>query len=120
MKPTIIPLLQPLVRAEVMSQVRELSAGAEGKPFFLKVIGVANAADVRFVGGDAAQVGIKSGDRTTEFGMRRAGGRWQIVSVNDETLVARMAAKAAVPPSGSINAIGGGLLDLLPGAGRKD
>ena len=119
LKPALTPLLRPLVEAEIISQVKEMSEGTEGKPFFLVVVGVSNAATIRREGDDTARVSIKSGEATTEFGMRRVGGRWKIAAVKDETLAARLAAKTAGRLPEALHTVGGGLLNLLPGAGHQ-
>jgi hypothetical protein len=88
--PTLLPTVTENVRGEVMREVKELTARAGGKPFFLLALSVPFIADVKREG-DTAVVGIKHGERNLELVMQRTPeSRWKVVGVRDETLAKRI------------------------------
>ncbi|HEY0376518.1 MAG TPA: DUF2939 domain-containing protein [Pyrinomonadaceae bacterium] len=88
--PAILPTVTENVRAQVMQEVRELTARAAGKPFFLLALSIPFIVDVEREG-DTATVRAKRDDRTLELLMQRTPERrWKIVAVKDETLAKRI------------------------------
>ena len=88
--PTLLPTVTENVRGEVMREVKELTARAAGKPFFLLALSVPFIADVKREG-DTAVVGIKHGERSLELVMQRTPeSRWKVVGVRDEALAKRI------------------------------
>jgi hypothetical protein len=88
--PTLIPNVTENLRTEVMKQVREVTARAEGKPFFLIALSMPFIADIR-QDGDTAIVKAKSGERTLELTMQRTSEkRWKVVAVKDDELARRI------------------------------
>ena len=88
--PTLIPKVTENLRGEVMKQVRELTARAEGKPFFLIALSLPWIVDITR-DGDTATVRAKSGDRRVELKMLRTPERrWKVVAVRDEELAKRI------------------------------
>ncbi len=88
--PTLLPTVTENVRGEVMREVKELTARAAGKPFFLLALSVPFIADVKREG-DTAVVSIKHGERNLELVMQRTPeSRWKVVGVRDETLAKRI------------------------------
>jgi len=87
--PTLMPGIKQKVHEEVVAQVKELSARAEGKPFILVAIGMPYIVDIK-EDKDTAKVGVTLKDRPVTLTMERNGERWKIVSVTDETLAARI------------------------------
>lgn len=87
--PTLMPGIKQKVHEEVVAQVKELSARAEGKPFILVALGLPYAVDIK-EDKDTAKVDVKLKDRPVTLTMQRNGERWKIVSITDETLAARI------------------------------
>jgi flagellar basal body-associated protein FliL len=85
----IAPQVKQRVREEIASQVKEISARAGGKPFFLVALALPFAVDTKEEG-DAAQVKATFKDRPIELTMQRSGERWKIVGVKDDVLVTRI------------------------------
>jgi flagellar basal body-associated protein FliL len=83
------PQVKQRVREEVSGQVRELSARAEQKPFFLVALAMPFVVDTK-QDGDAAKVNATLKDRPVELTMQRDGERWKIVGVKDDVLAARI------------------------------
>jgi hypothetical protein len=88
--PTLLPTVTDNVRGQVMQEVRELTARASGKPFFLMALAIPFIVDVEREG-ETATVRAKQGERNLELVMQRTPERrWKIVSVKDETLAKRI------------------------------
>jgi Protein of unknown function (DUF2939) len=88
--PTLIPNVTENLRAEVMNQVREVTARAEGKPFFLIALSIGYIVDIKQEG-DTAIASAKSGERNLELTMQRTTEkRWKVVSVKDDALAKRI------------------------------
>lgn len=103
--PKVLPAIKQAVRDGVTNEIKELSARAAGKPFLLIALAIPYAADIKQEG-EAATVTLKSSDRHTELQMQHnaAEGRWTVVSVKDDVLVARIVAELAK----QLPALGGG------------
>jgi hypothetical protein len=126
--PTLIPNVAENVRGEVMKQVREITARAEGKPFFLIALIIPYIVDIKQEG-DTAIIKAKEAGRNLELTMQRTPEkRWKVVAVKDETLAKRIVDDIA----GYLPAIGGGGLEnqirneidkrlpgILPGGKRQ-
>ncbi|HEV7859514.1 MAG TPA: hypothetical protein VGO91_12915 [Pyrinomonadaceae bacterium] len=101
----LAPQVKQRVREEVAGQVKEISARAGGKPFFLVAVALPFVVDTK-ENGDTAQVNATFKDRPIELTMQRNGERWKIVGVKDDVLVTRilenvardLPADAATPP----------------------
>jgi hypothetical protein len=101
----LAPQVKQRVREDVAAQVREISARAEGKPFFLVALSLPFIVDTKEEG-DAAHINATFKDRPIELTMQRNGERWKIVGVKDDVLVSRilenvardLPANAANPP----------------------
>lgn len=87
--PTLLPGVKQKVHEEVVAQVKELGARAEGKPFILVALGLPYAVDIK-QDGDKASVAVNLKDRPVTLTMERSGERWKIISVTDETLASRI------------------------------
>jgi hypothetical protein len=125
--PTLIPNATENLRNEVMKQVREKAARAEGKPFFLIALFIPYILNINQEG-DTATVKAKEGGRNFELTMQRTPEkRWKVVGVKDDALAKRIVDDIAK----FLPAIGGGDLEnqirkeidqrlpgILPG-GRK-
>lgn len=78
------------VRDELRRQVKELSAGAEGKPTLAVALAISYGVSFRR-GGDSVTVTFDVDGRPVELGMRRTGeGGWKVVSVKDDVMAARV------------------------------
>lgn len=100
--PTLLPKFKDSVRDEVMKHVKEGSARAAGKPFFLIALYLPYVADIRQQN-DTATVGAKAGERNVELTMQRSSEkRWKIVAVKDPALAKRLVDNIA----GDLPAIG--------------
>jgi hypothetical protein len=88
--PLLLPQVKESVRNEVMKHVREATARAEGKPFFLVALFISYYADIKQQG-DTATVSAKANDRNVELTMQRSdNNRWKVVGVNDPDLAKRL------------------------------
>lgn len=88
--PVLLPNVTESVRGEVMTQVKELTARAEGKPFFLVALYIPYIVDIKQEG-ETAIVRAKEGDRNLELTMQRTPEkRWKVVAVKDATLAKRI------------------------------
>jgi hypothetical protein len=88
--PTLIPNVTENVRGEVMKQVREVTARAEGKPFFLIALSMPYIVNINQEG-DTAIVKAKEGGRNMELTMQRTPEkRWKVVAVKDDVLAKRI------------------------------
>ncbi len=88
--PTLLPTVTENVRGEVMREVKELTARAAGKPFFLLALSMPFIADVKREG-ETAVVTARQGERSLELLMQRTPeNRWKVVGVRDETLAKRI------------------------------
>jgi BMFP domain-containing protein YqiC len=87
--PQLLPGVKAQVREEVTKKVKEMAARGEGRSFVIIALGVPYVVDIKEEG-DTAQVGAKLNDRQVELTMQRAGERWKIVAVKDDTMVTRI------------------------------
>jgi uncharacterized membrane protein len=87
--PKLLPRVQQIVHEEVVRQVKELGARAEGKPFFLIALAIPYIVDIT-EDGDTAKAVATHNDRTIELAMQRNGERWKIVGLKDEVLAKRV------------------------------
>jgi hypothetical protein len=90
--PTLLPGIKDKVREEVIAQVKELAARAEGKPFILIALGIPYIVDIKEEK-DVAKVKVTLKDRPVELTMERNDERWKVVSITDETLTTRIVDK---------------------------
>jgi BMFP domain-containing protein YqiC len=125
--PTLIPNVTENLRNEVMKQVREVTARAEGKPFFLIALTIPYIVDIKQEG-DTATVRAKRNDRDIELVMQRTPEkRWKVVSVKDDELARRVVddiAKYLPAVGGDLeneirNQIDKRLPGILPGGKRR-
>lgn len=123
--PTLIPNVTENLRGEVMKEVRELTARAEGKPFFLIALSMPYIVNIKQEG-DTAIASAKSGERNLELTMQRTTEkRWKVVSVKDDALAKRIVDDLAkyLPAIGGLendirNEIDKRLPGILPGRKR--
>ena len=87
--PKLIPRVQQKVHDEVIRDVKEMGASAEGKPFFLIALSIPYLLDITEDGDTAKAVGTQN-ERTIELTLQRNGERWKIVGVKDEQLAKRV------------------------------
>ena len=87
--PKLLPNVKAQVREEVSKKIKEMSARAEGKPFFLIALGMPYVVDVK-ENGDTAQVMANLNDRQVELTMVRNESRWKIVAVKDDVMAAQL------------------------------
>ena len=88
--PVLLPNVIESVRGEVMAHVKEVTARAEGKPFFLLALYIPYLVDIKQEG-DTAIVRAKQGERELELTMQRTPEkRWKVVGVRDEALAKRL------------------------------
>jgi hypothetical protein len=83
------PQVKQRVREEVAGQIKELSARAEHKPFFLVALALPFVVDTKQEG-DAATVKATLKDRPIELNMQRDGEHWKIVGLKDDVLATRI------------------------------
>jgi hypothetical protein len=87
--PKLLPGIKAQVREEVTRKIKELSARAEGKPFFLIALGMPYIVDIKEEG-DTARVLANLNDRQVELTMARQESRWKIVAVKDDVMVTQL------------------------------
>jgi hypothetical protein len=93
--PALLPRVRETMREEIAREVKSFSKDDSSRmPFFVKALGVRQAAKVE-ERGDAATVSLKAGDRPVELSMRREGDHWKIVTVKDAQLAGEIAARMA-------------------------
>jgi uncharacterized membrane protein len=90
--PTLVPGVKKKVHDEVIEQVKELSARAEGKPFVIVAIGIPYVVDIKEEN-DVAKVTVNLKDRTVVLTMQRNGERWKVVAITDDTMASRIVDK---------------------------
>jgi hypothetical protein len=120
--PTVLPNVTETVRNEVMKRVRELTARAEGKPFFLVALTIPYIVDIQQEN-ETATVKAKEADRNLELTMQRTPEkRWKVVAVKDPALAKRIVDDIAkfLPAIGADleREIERRLPGILPGPGR--
>jgi hypothetical protein len=93
--PALLPRVRETMRDEIARSLKNFSQDdSRSAPFFVKALGVRQAADVE-ENGDAATVKLGVGDRPVELSMRRDGERWKVVTVKDPQLATDIAARLA-------------------------
>jgi hypothetical protein len=93
--PALLPRVRETMRDEIARAMKGLSQNQTSSlPFFVKALGVRQAANV-VERGDAATVTVKAGDRPVELSMRRDGERWKLVTVKDPQLASDIATRLA-------------------------
>lgn len=93
--PALLPRVRETMRDEIARSLKGAARDDSSRtPFFVKALGVRQAADVE-ERGDAAEVKIKAGERPVELSMRRDGERWKVVTVKDPQLASEIAARLA-------------------------
>ena len=93
--PALLPRVRETMRDEIARAMKGLSQNdASNLPFFVKALGVRQAATV-VERGDAATVTVKAGERPVELSMRRDGERWKLVTVKDPQLASDIATRLA-------------------------
>lgn len=90
--PTLLPSIKDKVHEEVVAQVKELGARAEGKPFIIVAIGIPYVVDIKEEN-SMAKVTVTLKDRPVVLTMERNGERWKVVGITDETMASRIADK---------------------------
>ncbi len=99
--PALLPRVRETMRDEIARALKGLPQNeASNLPFFVKALGVRQAATV-VERGEAATVTVKAGDRPVELSMRRSGEVWKVVTVKDPQLASEIATRlAASLPAG--------------------
>jgi hypothetical protein len=93
--PAMLPRVRETMRDEIARAMKGLSRNdSSSLPFFIKALGVRQAATVN-ERGDAATVNINAGDRPVELSLRRDGERWKLITVKDAQLASDIATRLA-------------------------
>lgn len=87
--PRLLPRVQQKIHDEVIKEVREIAARAEGKPFVLIALSIPYILDIS-EDGDTAKAVATQNERTIELTMQRNGERWKVVGVKDEAMAKRV------------------------------
>jgi uncharacterized membrane protein len=90
--PTLLPSIKDKVHEEVIAQVKELGARAEGKPFIIVALGIPYVVDIKEEN-SVAKVTVNLKDRAVVLTMEPDGERWKVVAILDETMASRIADK---------------------------
>ena len=93
--PALLPRVRETMRDEIARAMKGIGQNESSSlPFFVKAVGVRQAATV-VERGDAATVTVKQGERPVELSMRRDGERWKLVTVKDPQLASDIATRLA-------------------------
>ena len=93
--PALLPRVRETMREEIARSLKTFSQDdSRNVPFFVKALGVRQAADVN-EREDLADVKLSAGERQVELSMRRDGERWKVVTVKDPQLASEIAARLA-------------------------
>ena len=93
--PALLPRVRETMRDEIARSLKGLPQNESSQvPFFVKALGVRQAADVN-ERGDVADVKLDEGGRPVELSMRREGERWKVVTVKDPQLASEIATRLA-------------------------
>jgi len=93
--PALLPRVRETMRDEIARSLKGFSQDDSSRlPFFVKALGVRQAADVN-ERGEVADVKLKAGERQVELSMRRDGERWKVFTVKDPQLASEIAARLA-------------------------
>jgi uncharacterized membrane protein len=100
--PKLMPRIRQSVHDEVVKNVKEIAASAEGKSFILIALAIPYILDITEED-DTAKAIATHNERTIELTMQRNGERWKIVGVKDEVLAKRSVDQIArdLPPIGA-------------------
>ena len=90
--PTLVPSIKDKVHEEVIAQVKELSARAEGKPFIIVALGIPYVVDIKEEN-PVVKVTVNLKDRPVVLTMEPNGDRWKVVAIADDTMASRIADK---------------------------
>jgi len=90
--PTLLPSIKDKVHEEVIAQVKELSARAEGKPFVIVALGIPYVVDIKEEN-DTAKATVTLKDRTVVLTLERNADRWKVVGITDDTMASRIVEK---------------------------
>lgn len=105
--PTLLPKVTDTIRAEALKQIKDASARAKGKPFFLVALYLPSIVDIK-QDGDTATVTAKASDRDIELTMQRSSPeRWKIVGLKDPVLAKQLVDNIA----GDLSNIGANIAD---------
>jgi uncharacterized membrane protein len=100
--PKLLPRIRQSVHDEVIKNVKEIAANAEGRSFLMIALAIPYILDIDEEG-DTAKAVATHKERTIELTMQRNGERWKIVGVRDEVLAKRIVDNIArdLPPVGA-------------------
>lgn len=87
--PALLPNIKQQVRDEVAARVKEISARADQKPFFVIALALPYFVDVT-TEGDKANATARIHDQQVRMDLERSADIWRVVAVRDEALVERM------------------------------
>ncbi len=88
--PGLLPLIKRQVRDAVAARIKEISARADQKPFFIVAMAMPYFVHVTTVGGEVADATITVQDRQVVLELTRSGDAWTLVSVHDDALVQQL------------------------------
>jgi hypothetical protein len=89
MIPSLIPRFKDTIHQEVATELKEIAAKSEPKPFFLVAIAVQRLVTITSQG-DNARATAQMPNRTIELGLQRSGDQWKVTELKDEVLVQRV------------------------------
>lgn len=124
--PTLLPKVRDTVQAEVMRHVKEDTARASGKPFFLVALYLPYLVEIK-QDGSTATITAKVRERTVVLTMQRINDvRWKMVGVKDPALARRLVDDIAKDLPAIGTDLGGEVLrqieklpSIVPGGGGR-
>lgn len=102
--PKVLPGIKQNVHGEIVKQVKEIAAQAQGRPFFLIALALPYLVKIDQQG-DTAKAAIDFQNRHMELSMQRNGDRWKIMAVKDDALVDQVL--SSIASKGLTNLLGG-------------
>jgi hypothetical protein len=87
--PALLPNIKQQVRDSLAARVKEISAKADQKPFFVIALAMPYFVNVTTVG-DKAGATLTIHDQQVRMDLERSGDIWRVVAVQDDALLQRM------------------------------
>lgn len=87
--PALLPQIKQQVRDALAARIKEISAKADQKPFFVIALAVPYFVNVT-TAGDKASATANNHDQQVKMDLERSGDVWRVVAVQDDALVERM------------------------------
>lgn len=88
--PDLLPMIKRQVRDAVAARIKEISAKADQKPFFVVAVAMPYFVHVTTIGGEIVDATITVQDRQVVLELTRSGDAWKLVAMRDDALVQQL------------------------------